>query len=182
PSGPLAVKEPAVLLPEQAWQRRSAGTGTKGERFYDWALIDDHADTAGVRWALIRRNRNSGESDFFRCYVPRAVPLSRLVAVAGRRWRVEESFAQGKNLAGLDEHQVRMCRPWHRWSLPAMVAYAFLAVCRLRELDLHRSFSTLVALSCNEIVRLLYALFRVEHGLEHALGWSVFRRVHQTRA
>ena len=108
PSGPLAVKEPAVLLPEQAWQRRSAGTGTKGERFYDWALIDDHADTAGVRWALIRRNRNSGESVFFRCYVPRAVPLSRLVAVAGRRWRVEESFAQGKNLAGLDEHQVRM--------------------------------------------------------------------------
>ena len=66
------------------------------------------AGTAGVRWALIRRNRNSGELAFFRCYAPRAVPLSRLVAVAGRRWRVEESFAQGKNLAGLDEHQVRM--------------------------------------------------------------------------
>src|SRR5699024_539495 len=89
PRGPLAVKELAVLVPAQGWQKRLAGTGTKGERFYDWALIDDHADAAGVRWVLIRRNRTSGELAFFRCYAPRAVPLSRLVAVAGRRWRVE---------------------------------------------------------------------------------------------
>ncbi|WP_017578578.1 IS701 family transposase [Nocardiopsis kunsanensis] len=182
PRGPIAVKELAVLVPEPGWQKRSAGAGSKGERFYDWALIDDHTDAAGVRWVLMRRNRTSGELAFFHCYAPQAVPLARLVAVAGRRWRVEESFAQGKNLAGLDEHQVRRWRPWHRWSLLAMVAYAFVAVCRLRELRRHRPQSGLVALSCNEIARLLHELFRVEHGLEHVLGWSVFRRAHQAQA
>lgn len=130
----------------------------------------------------MRRNRTSGELAFFRCYAPEAVPLSRLVAVAGRRWRVEESFQQGKGLTGLDEHQVRTWTPWHRWSLLVMVAYAFLALCRLRELRRPRPPSDLVALSCNEIARLLHELFRVEHGLEHALGWTVFRRAHQARA
>ncbi len=40
----------------------------------------------------------------------------------------------------------------------------------------------LVALTCNEIVRLLYELFRIERGREQVLGWSVFRRVHQAPA
>ena len=96
PRGPLAVKELAVLVPAQAWQKRSVGAGSKGERFYDWALADDHTDAAGVRWVLMRRNRTSGDLAFFRCYAPRAVFLSRLVAVAGHRWRVEESFAPGQ--------------------------------------------------------------------------------------
>ena len=178
PCGPLAVKELTVLVPKEGWQKRSAGAGSKAERFYDWALIDDHTNAAGVRWVLIRHNRTSGELAFFRFYAPQAASLARLVAVTGRRWRVEESFQQGKNLAGLDEHQVRMWRPWPRWSLLAMVAYAFLSLCRLRDLARHRPASGLMALSCNEIARLLHSLFRVEHGL----SWSVFRRAHQGRA
>ena len=47
PRGLLAVKEPAVLVPEQTWQKFSVGTGAKGERFYDWALIDDVGDVLG---------------------------------------------------------------------------------------------------------------------------------------
>ncbi|GAB3729185.1 hypothetical protein GCM10027590_36730 [Nocardiopsis nanhaiensis] len=182
PRGSIKVKELAVLAPAGARQKRSAGAGSKGERFYDWALIDDHADQAGVRWVLMRRNRTTAELAFFRCYAPEAVSLARLVAVAGRRWRVEESFAQGKGLAGLDEHQVRTWRSWHRWSLLVMVAYAFLAICRLRELYHYPPWSGLVALTCNEITRLLHGFFKVEHGLEHLLAWSVFRRAHQARA
>ena len=52
PRGPVALKALAVLLPGQAWQKLSAGTGAKGERFYDWALIDDHDDGAGV-WRVL---------------------------------------------------------------------------------------------------------------------------------
>lgn len=37
PRGPVALKELAVLLPETSWQRRSAGAGVKGDRYYDWA-------------------------------------------------------------------------------------------------------------------------------------------------
>jgi len=30
----------AVRLPNKSWQRMSAGTGAKGDRWYDWALVD----------------------------------------------------------------------------------------------------------------------------------------------
>jgi SRSO17 transposase len=56
------------------------------------------------------------------------VPLATLVAVAGRRWTIEESFQAGKGLTGLDEHQVRRWTSWHRWTILAMLAHAFLAV------------------------------------------------------
>ena len=182
PRGFLAVKEPAVLVPEQAWQKLSAGTGAKGERLYDWALIDDVADGSGVRWVLLRRNRTTGELVFYRCYAPAPVPLTRLVLVAGRRWRVEVSFAQGKGLAGLDEPQMRTWTSWYRWSLLVMVAYAFVAVCRLAELGRYPVPKWLVALSCNEIVRVLNALFISVPDVEQALAWSVFRRSCQARA
>lgn len=38
--GPCRADAVAARLPKQAWQRHSAGTGAKGERLYDWALID----------------------------------------------------------------------------------------------------------------------------------------------
>ena len=56
------------------------------------------------------------------------MPLAALVKVAGQRWRIEESFQQAKGLTGLDQHQVRRWRSWHRWTTLAMLAYAFLAV------------------------------------------------------
>ena len=182
PRGAVALKELAVLLPETAWQKRSAGAGAKGERFYDWALIDDLTDEDGVRWVLMRRGRTTGELAVYRCYAPEPVSLARLVAVAGRRWRVEESFQQGKGLAGSDEHQVRTWTSWQRWSLLAMVAYAFVALCRLAELGRGPVPEWLVALTCNEIVRLLNALFASVPDVEHVLAWSVFRRSHQARA
>jgi hypothetical protein len=33
-------------------------------------------------------------------------------------------------LTGLDEHQVRRWMSWHRWTILAMLAHAFLAVTR----------------------------------------------------
>ena len=63
-----------------------------------------------------------------------------------------------------------------------MTAYAFLALCRARELRHHPLSLGLVALTCNEIVRLLEALFPPESGLEHILAWSVFRSAHQAHA
>jgi SRSO17 transposase len=37
--GTRRADELAVRLPKRAWQRLSAGAGAKGERFYDWALV-----------------------------------------------------------------------------------------------------------------------------------------------
>jgi hypothetical protein len=41
--------------------------------------------------------------------------------VAGRRRTIEESFAAGKELAALDEHQVRTTS-WRRWTALAILA------------------------------------------------------------
>jgi SRSO17 transposase len=110
--------------------------GAKGHRCYDWAFIRlDHShsgpapdDQAGQHWLLIRRNQRTRELAFYRCWMPRPVPLAVLVRVAGIRWTVEERFQIGKGLVGLDQHQVRRWRSWYRWVTLAMLAHAFLVV------------------------------------------------------
>lgn len=62
-------------LPESAWQRLSAGTGAKGQRWYDWAFVEIDAHEPGYRALLIRRNRRTGELAFYRCSSPHPVPL-----------------------------------------------------------------------------------------------------------
>lgn len=78
--------------PGGAWQRLPAGSGAKGPRIYDWALIDidEHGDEPRHRWLMVRRNPTTGELAYYRCYSPEPVPLSMLVKVAGRWWTVEE--------------------------------------------------------------------------------------------
>lgn len=73
-------------MPKRAWQKLSAGSGAKGHRFCDWAVID-HADPRPGSWQLlIRRNRSTGKRAYYRCYSPAAsVPLTTLVRVAGSR-------------------------------------------------------------------------------------------------
>ncbi|WP_285733602.1 hypothetical protein [Nocardiopsis sp. ATB16-24] len=62
-----------------------------------------------------------------------------------------------------------------------MVAYAFVSLCRPREVRHHPDPDGVVALTCNEIARLFHALFRSESTQEHMLVRSVFRRSHQAQ-
>lgn len=128
----------------------------------------------------MRRN-TTAELAFYWCYPP-SWCLCRVWWRAGRLWRVEESFQQGKGLAGPDECQVPTWTSWQRWSLLAMVAYAFLAAYRIREARHHPAPDWLVAVTCNEIARLLHALFASRPSVEHVLAWPVFRRAHQEQA
>jgi SRSO17 transposase len=174
----------AVCLPERSWQRMSAGRGAKGERWYDWALAgttDPAAGGSGHHWLLIRRNRNSGEYAFYRAWSPRPVPLSALVKVAGRRWAIEESFAAGKELAALDEHQVRTWTSWQRWTALAILAHAFLSVMAATE-PAPGDDSGLIPLTRNEIRRLLATALHPVHDITLVLHWSTWRRTHQARA
>ncbi len=97
-----------------AWQTRSAGDGAKGLRRYDWAWIDLDGEGEGHVHLLARRNRRTGELASYLTWTPTPVPLQTLVTVAGMRWRIEETFQGAKELAGLDEHQVRTRTSWHR--------------------------------------------------------------------
>lgn len=91
-------------------------------------------------------------------YRPPTWSVMELVRVTGRRWTVEESFQAGKELAGLDEHQVRRWTSWRRWTLLAMAAHVLLAVIAAHEHTDRPAPAELIALTCNEIRRLLTLL------------------------
>jgi len=67
---------------------RSAGGGSKGERWYAWAWI---ATASPRHHLLIRRHLKTGELAFCYCYVPEGQMLTktRLIRAAGLRWPVE---------------------------------------------------------------------------------------------
>ncbi len=185
-AGLIRVDALPAMIPTHAWQRHSAGAGAHGPRLYSWAwfalLAEDDTDT-GHHHVLIRRNDRTGELAYLRCYSPRPTTLHTLVAVAGQRWRIEESFQTAKGLVGLDHHQVRRWTSWHRWTTLAMLAHAFLAVACAIERDTTATPAGLITLTVNEFRRLFDALIlTAKHSLTSLLNWSHWRRQHQYRA
>ena len=185
-AGPIRVDAIPAMLPTRAWQKHSAGVGSHGYRYYSWAwiaLLPEDATDAGHHHLLIRRNDATGELAYLRCYSPRPVTLHALVAVAGQRWRIEESFQAAKGLTGLDQHQVRRWTSWHRWTTLAMLAHAFLAVATATERDIQPAPAGLIALTVNEFRRLFDALLlATRQTITTLLEWSRWRRRHQYRA
>jgi hypothetical protein len=80
-----------LLNGTRRWEVRSAGTGSKGQRWYSWAWL---ATASPRHCLLIRRHVATGELAFHYCYSPRGQPVSkaRLIRAAGLRWPVEENF------------------------------------------------------------------------------------------
>jgi len=180
----------AAGLPDAAWQRYSAGVGSKGPRWYAWAWVEASSVTEPGQTLLIRRNTTTGELAFYRCWTPTPVTLATLVRVAGTRWCVEESFQAAKSQVGLDQYQVRGWKPWHRFVTLAMLALAFLSTLTAAtappanpDPHHHAHDRSPIALTTAEIRRLFTALLGTpSHGLTHLLRWSSWRRRHQAHA
>ena len=124
-AGKVRADRLAARVPAAGWQQISCGPGSKGPRFYDWALI---ATTCPVHHLLVRRPITGGELAFFTCHAPPGTTLAELVRVAGARWAVEECFQAAKNETGLDHYQVRRYDAWYRHATLSMLALAFLTV------------------------------------------------------
>jgi SRSO17 transposase len=126
----------SAALAEDAWTRRSAGNGAKGPRIYDWARIPIRPLSEPDRyWLLVRRRLTDGELAHYLCFAPPGSTLADLVAVAGRRWAIEESFQTAKGEIGLDHYQVRRYDAWYRHITLACWAHAFLTVTRATTTD-----------------------------------------------
>jgi hypothetical protein len=105
------------------------------------------------------------------------------VKVAGSRWKVEDGFAGGKELAALDEHQVRTWTSWHRWTILALLAHAFLSVLAAAQPGgNHQGDDLLIPLTRHEIRRLLTGLSQQLAAPAIQLHWSRWRRRHQAIA
>jgi SRSO17 transposase len=121
----------SAAVPASAWQRLSAGAGAKGPRLYDWARIPIRLlSEPGRYWLLVRRSLTDGELSHYLCFCSPESSLADLVAVAGARWAIEESFHTAKGEVGLDHYQVRRYDAWYRHITLACLAHAYLTVTR----------------------------------------------------
>jgi SRSO17 transposase len=174
------------------WEVRSAGAGSKGERWYAWAWL---ATASPRHYLLVRRHLASGELAFHYCFVPEGQPVSKtlLIRAAGLRWPVEEDFEFGKDCFGLDQSQVRLYAAIARHTVLAMTA---LAICAITAALLRDRTNTqapppvrpdqrppadhgMIPLTIPEITRLLTTQPTRPGHTEH---WSNWRRRHQARS
>src|SRR5918912_3741265 len=121
-------------LSAEAWQRLSAGEGSQGPRWYDWAWIRISGTSAPGcgRWLLARRSLSDPtELAYYRVFAPAETPLEEVVRAAGSRWSIEEGFERAKGEVGLDQYEVRRWEAWYRHVTLALLAHAYLEVTRL---------------------------------------------------
>jgi SRSO17 transposase len=188
-----AVKR--LVKDKRRWEVRSAGKGSKGDRWYAWAWIA----TASPRHHLLaRRHLKTGELAFHYCYVPEGQLLTktRLIHAAGLRWPVEEDFEFGKDCFGLDQSQVRLYTAIQRHIVLVMAA---LAICAVTAALLRDRTDTqapppvtpdqpppaepgLIPLTIPEIKRLLAALTTKPPPPWHVIRWDAWTRRHQARS
>ena len=181
------------MIPPHAWHRMRTGSGTKGTRHYDWAMLQVASDDApggdedGHSVLLVRRHRYTGQLSYYRCWTPGPVPLSKLIAIASARWRIEEDHQLSKQVAGLDAGQVIRWKSWHRWTALCLLAYLYLAVAvaAQRQEDASSGLDAgLIPVTVPELLRLLRdtVIPPPRRDRAHRLHWSDWRRRHQHRA
>jgi hypothetical protein len=196
--GTILTCEDAVrklLRGKRPWDVRSAGRGSKGDRWYAWAWIGTAPSGHSL---LIRRHLKTGELAFHYCYVPgeQVCAKARLVRAAGLRWPAEEEFEFGKGQFGLDQSQVRL---FHAIARHTVLACAALAICAVTAALLRDQTDTqaasptrpdqqppadpgLIPLTVPQVRRLLAAATAPSWPQGHVGHWDWWTRRHQARA
>jgi len=188
-----AVK--TLLKDKRSWEVRSAGNGSKGQRWYAWAWL---GTGSGEHSLLVRRHLKTGELAFHYCYAPEGQPggKARLIRAAGLRWPVEESFELGKDCFGLDQCQARLYTAIQRHLVLVMAA---LAICAVTAALLRARTDTqapppaapgqrppadpgMIPLTVPEIRRVLAALTARPIPPPLIIHWDAWTRRHQARA
>ena len=144
--GPSQVASARIraTIPAEAWERLSAGDGSKGPRVYDWARVRlaRWPEPDREHWLLVRRSltdRTARGYAYFVAYAPTGTDLPTLARVAGTRWAIEECFEAAKGEVGLDHYEVRRWEGWYRHVTLALLAHAFPTVTRAEAADGRRS-------------------------------------------
>jgi SRSO17 transposase len=134
----LSNRADAVVAqaPPDAWHRLSAGEGSQGPRWYDWAWMRmgwRWSEPGWAHWLLARRSLSKpDEITYYLVFGPDSVTLPQIVQIAGTRWQVEDAFALAKGEVGLDEYEVRHWVGWYRHITLAMLALAYLTVVKVQ--------------------------------------------------
>jgi SRSO17 transposase len=108
------------------WYRLSAGWGSKGPRWFDWAWRKMEAEVpqGWQAWIVARRSLSDPtEVVYYRVCAPKQTTLQQIVEVAGQRWKVEEAIEQAKGVCGLDQYEVRSWTGWYRHITLSLLAH-----------------------------------------------------------
>ena len=125
---------------------RKAGTGPS----CSWASL---AWVSALRWRSSACRRADETGDLKHGTAEGPGPHWLLI-----RRRISDGFAAGKELAALDEHQVRSWTSWHRRAILALLACAFLSVLAATQPGSDRTHDQLIPLTRHEIRRLFAGL------------------------
>jgi len=184
-----------LLTHQRRWEVRSAGHGSKGQRWYAWAWL---ATASPRHQLLVRRHLRTGELAFHYCWVPEGQILTktRLIRAAGLRWPVEEDFEFSKDSFGLDQCQARLYTAIARHTVLVMAALAICAVTAARLKDRTDTQAPppnrpdeapptepgTIPLTVPEVKRLLAGVVQQPKPPGHDTHWRNWRRRHQARA
>ena len=128
-------------MAHSAWQTLSAGTGSRGERLYQWASATfEHPNNPLLqRFVLARRKlENPTEITYYLVSAPIGTCLAEIVAVAGVRWTIESCFQSAKGEVGLDQYEVRSWSSWYRHITLSIFAHAFLTVLKASSVEVKK--------------------------------------------
>lgn len=127
-----SVKEIKENLDEDKWVKISTGTGTKGEKVFEWQYTEVNCGMKNHKKYLIFR-RNLSEKNKIRGYIAygtNETKIEEFVKTAGIRWTIEMNFAEMKGETGLDQYEVRSYEGWQKHITLSCIAHAFLTVLR----------------------------------------------------
>lgn len=194
----LRVDALVKTLKEKDWKRLIAREGSKGDRWYDWAVIEINSmlTSQWKRCMLFRRNiEDPSDIAYYLVFEPVKTTFEEMVHIAGSRWAIEICFESAKNEVGLDQYEVRKWQSWYYYITLAMFAHAFLTIMCAQENDfcakkgdtvvqhdeIQGKTRNLIPLTVPEVRHLLYELvLRSSFGDNYIIKWSYWRRKHQS--
>ncbi len=173
------------------WQRISMSHGTKGPRLFDWAVMPmlHRCEEDGQHFLLVRRPLDDPQDKtYYFVFAPLGTTLTEMVKAIGQRWKIEECFETGKE-TGMEDYEVRCWTAWYRHLTLVMIVMACLAgICAAARLAPSEPMTTegthpLLPLTIPEARHLLaHLLWPPPRSAALLLGWSWWRRCHQSRA
>ncbi len=139
-------------LPATAWSRHVLGDGTNGRRIADAVVQRVRAQRDGQPgpevWLILRRDPETGEQKAFLSNAPTSVTPTRLVALSGMRWPIEQIFEVAKQQLGMGDYKVRWWTGWHHHMTLVILAHFFLV-------RLQRRLKKVAVLSLEQVCLLL---------------------------
>jgi SRSO17 transposase len=130
-SAQVCVGDLLKSLPDEGWFTESCGSGSKGERLYDWMIVEINppSQEGHTRFMLVRRSKTEdGKLRAYICFAPIDTPIAKFIEIIGVRWTIETCFQEAKTEVGLDQYEVRSFDGWYKHITFSCLALALLSV------------------------------------------------------